>query len=343
MMRRFACAFSILAFVSLFLRAPSLFGAPKSLEIYFIDVEGGAATLVVSPSGQSILIDTGWSDFNGRDADRIVSAAHAAGLDHLDYLVITHYHRDHVGGVAQLASRMKILTFMDHGPNMENSDATREDYATYEKIAATGKRIELRPGGTIPVNEVNVQVVAAGGDHITSALPGADEPNPYCASEPAPPEDSSENARSVGLMITYGKFRFLDLGDLSKKKELDLVCPKNLLGTVDLYQVTHHGVDSSNAKAIVDAVHARVAISDNGAHKGGAPATWQIVHDSPGLLDIWQLHYAEDAGKDHNSAPEFIANLSENCEGKYIETLAQSDGTFSVRNSRNNFEKTYRK
>src|SRR6184192_2629395 len=111
----------------------------KSLQIYFVDVEGGQATLIVSPSGQSLLIDTGWAGFNGRDSDRIVAAARVAGVKQLDYLLITHYHRDHVGGVAELADRMKIGTFVDHGPNQEDSDVTREDYAAYQKVLGRAK------------------------------------------------------------------------------------------------------------------------------------------------------------------------------------------------------------
>jgi hypothetical protein len=174
-------------------------------------------------------------------------------------------------------------------------------------------------------------------------LPGAGEANSYCASEPAAAVDDTENARSVGVLITYGHFRFLDLGDLTKKKEIELACPNNLVGKVDLFLVTHHGADLSNPKALVWALHPRVAILDNGPRKGASPAAWQIVHDSPGLEDLWQLHYAEESDKDHNVAEERIANVKENCEGKLINVTAATDGTFTVTNGRTGATKTYSK
>ena len=321
----------------------------KFLQIYFIDVEGGQSTLVVDPQGESLLVDTGWPDFNGRDAGRILSAARAAGIHHIDYALITHYHLDHVGGVAQLAGKLQIGTFVDHGPNTETAAATREAYAIYEKTVGRSPRVLASPGDTIPFRGMRVQVLTAAGEEISAPLPGAGQPNFLCASEPRAPRDRSENARSAGVLITFGQFRFADLGDLTRQKELGLVCPNNLIGTVDLYLISHHGTDhpgtadSSNAPAIVGALRPRVAIMNNGAHKGGHPAAWQTVHDSPGLEDLWQLHYAVEAGKDHNAPDAFIANLGENDEGHYIKVTAQPNATFTVTNSRNNYQKTYRK
>ncbi|HLZ43946.1 MAG TPA: MBL fold metallo-hydrolase [Candidatus Sulfotelmatobacter sp.] len=319
--------------------APSI----KPLQIYFIDVEGGQATLVVSPSGQSLLIDAGWPGYEGRDADRILAAAHQAGLTQIDYLLITHYHRDHVGGVPQLVDGIKVGTFVDHGPNQEDSEVTRTDYAAYEKSSAGHPRVTVKPGWGLPIKGIEVRVLAAAGDHITTPLPGAGEANPYCKGEPAAPLDATENARSVGVLITYGHFRFLDLGDLTKKKELELACPDNLLGTVDVFLVTHHGADLSNPKALDWALHPRVAVIDNGSRKGSSPVAWQIVHDSPGLEDLYQLHYAAESDKDHNVDPDHIANVKENCEGKYIKVTAESDGTFTVTNARTGAQKTYSK
>ena len=315
--------------------------SPKSLQIYFIDVEGGQATLVVTPSGQSLLIDTGWPGYEGRDADRIVAAAHQAGITQLDYVLITHYHRDHVGGVPQLVDGIKVGTFLDHGPNLEDSEVTRTDYAAYEKAFAGHAHVVVKPGWGLPIKGLQVQVLAAAGDHITHPLPGAGEANAYCGAEPAATVDATENARSVGVLITYGHFRFLDLGDLTKKKELEIACPNNLLGTVDLFLVTHHGADLSNPKALVWALHPRLAVIDNGPRKGASPAAWQIVHDSPGLEDLWQLHYAEESDRDHNVAENRIANVKENCEGKYIKVAADADGTFTVTNGRTGEQKTY--
>lgn len=313
------------------------------LQMYFIDVEGGQSTLIVSPSGQSLLIDAGWPGFEGRDADRIMSAAHQAGLKQIDYVLITHYHRDHVGGVPQLVDGIKVGTFIDHGPNMEDSEVTRTDYAAYEKAIAGHAHVVVKPGWGVPIKGIEVHVLTAAGDHISEPLPGAGEANPYCKPEPTPLVDNSENARSVGVLVTYGHFSFLDLGDLTKKKELELACPNNMIGAIDLFLVTHHGLDQSNSKALVWALHPRVAIMNNGARKGGSPAAWQIVHDSPGLEDLWQLHYAEESDREHNVPDDHIANVKENCEGKDLKVVAEADGSFTLTNSRTGQEKTYAK
>ena len=325
-------------------------GASKPLQIYFIDVEGGQSTLIVDPDGESLLIDTGWDDFGGRDADRIVAAAKSAGIDHIDDLILTHYHTDHAGGVPQLAARMKIGAFFDHGPNVETSSAeTSRNYAAYEKVAAMAKRVTVKPGDVLPIKGMHVEVLAAAGAHIAQPLPGAGQPNPLCASEPNYPPDPSENSQSAGMLVTFGKFRFIDLGDLTNAKELGLACPNNLVGTVDLYLVTHHGTahpgsgDGSNARAIVQMLRPRVAVMNNSTVKGGHPFAWQIVHDSPGLEGFWQLHYSLAGDKDHNVDEKFIANTGAADQGNFIKVAADPDATFTVTNSRNNFSKTYTK
>lgn len=326
-----------LLFAAFGLFVPLAFARARPLQIYAIDVEGGQSTLIVSPSGQSLLIDTGWSGFNGRDADRIVSAAKAAGVNQLDYVLITHYHRDHVGGVPQLSDRMKIGTFIDHGPNQEDSDVTRQDYAAYEKVVTEHKHLVVKPGDRISIKGIDVLVLTAAGDHINKPLPGAGQANPVCASEPKPPVDTTENARSLGVLITYGKFRMLDLGDLTKDKELELACPVNLIGTVSLFIVTHHGMDQSNSKALVAAIHPEAAILNNGAHKGASADAWEIVHDAVGPDRLWQLHYAVDGGPEHNVDAKFIANSGENNDrGNYIKVLAYPTGPFEIINSNNN-------
>ena len=316
--------------------------AAKAVEVFFIDVEGGQATLIVSPSGQSMLVDTGWRGFDGRDAERIFQAAKAAKVKQLDYVLITHYHRDHVGGVPQLADRMKIGTFLDHGPNKEDAKVVNEDYADYVKTLSRAQHQVIKPGDNIPLKGVSIQVLAAAGEHIQTPLAGAGQPNSFCASSPKRQNDPSENAQSAGILLTYGNFRFIDMGDLTWNKELDLMCPNNPIGTVNVYLVTHHGSDQSGSPALVHALHPQVAIMNNGARKGGSPAAWQIVKDSPGVEDFWQLHYAMDGGKDHNVPDSFIANVDEHCEGKYLKLTAESDGSFTVFNSRNKFQKTYK-
>jgi beta-lactamase superfamily II metal-dependent hydrolase len=314
----------------------------KTLQVYAIDVEGGQSTLIVSPSGQSLLIDTGWPGNKGRDADRIVAAAKSAGLKQIDYVLITHFHRDHVGGVPQLVERFKIDTFVDHGPNLEDADDPKQDYAAYEKVLSGHKHLVLKPGDHVPIKGIDVLVLTAAGEHIQNALPGAGKPNPACADEPKPKADDTENARSLGTLITYGKFRMLDLGDLTKDKELELMCPNNLIGTVDLFIVSHHGWSQSNTNAFVSAIHPQSAIMNNGARKGGSPDVWTIVNHVVGPERLWQLHYSVEGGAEHNVPEKFIANPDEkNDQGKDIRVVAHKDSTFEIINSRNNFQWQY--
>jgi beta-lactamase superfamily II metal-dependent hydrolase len=317
--------------------------AAGKLEVYCIDVEGGKATLWVSPSGESMLVDAGWAGFNHRDAERIAAAAKAAGVRKIDYLVITHYHADHVGGVPQLAEKMPIRNFVDHGATVETGTTAETLYGEYLRMREKGTHIVAKPGDTLPIKGLDVEIVSAGGDLIASPLPGAGQPNPDCTGYQPPAADQTENARSIGMVVTYGSFRAVDLGDLTKDKEYGLVCPDNKLGTVELFMVSHHGLDQSNSVPLVHALHPQVAIMNNGARKGGAAEVWQIIHDTPGLEDFWQLHYAIPAGQEHNSPDPFIANLEEVCEGQWLRVSAEKDGSFTVFNGRNKFTKTYQK
>ena len=191
---------------------------------------------------------------------------------------------------------------------------------------------------------LDVTVLTAAGQGLPSPLPGAGQPNPACATTKPLEADASENAQSVGILIQYGSFRMIDLGDLTWNKENELVCPVNKIGTVDLYLTTHHGMNISNSPAIVQALHPRVAVMNNGARKGGSPEAWQAVHDSPGLQDIWQVHYAMDGGKDHNSPEAMIANIYEKGdEANWLKVSADANGEITVYNSRNKYEKTYTK
>ena len=318
-------------------------GAPpeKPLEIHVIDVEGGQATLILPPSGESLLVDTGYVGFNGRDADRIAAVVRKAGLSRIDYLVVTHYHADHVGGVPALAARVPIRTFIDHGPTVEEGDQPALLYRNYLAVRDQARHVLARPGGTLPIAGLDVRIVSAAGDLITAPLPGAGQPNPLCRDYTAMDPDPTENARSVGMVLTFGRFRMLDLGDLTWNKEHDLVCPNNLLGTVDVYLTTHHGLNLSGSPVLVHAVHPRVAVMNNGPRKGGIPSAWRIIKESPGLEDLWQLHYAVDGGADHNVAEALIANLDDTTAHE-IRISAQRNGSFEITNGRNGHSKTYR-
>lgn len=334
-----ACGLALFCFI-----APQLGrgqGGNRPLLIYFIDVEGGQSTLLVSPTGKSLLVDTGWPGNDGRDAGRIQAAMADAGISKLDYVLITHFHVDHVGGVPNLVARVKVGVFLDHGVNREDSDITRHDYAAYIKAIGNTPRRIVHPGDTIDIPGLTTIVITADGEHI-SAVPGVTpQPNPWCASEPHWDLDSTENPRSAGVLVRYGKFRFLDLGDLTKAKEIPLVCPNNLIGHVDLYLIDHHGMNLSNSRAFVDAIHPRAAIMNNGAHKGGSPEAWQTVHESPGLEDLYMLHTAEGNDAAHNSAEDLIANLKGGSDGNYFKVTASADGSFSVTNSRTGRTRNY--
>lgn len=317
----------------------------QTLHIYAIDVEGGKSTLYVSPSGESMLVDAGYAGNNNRDANRIVAAAASTGVKRIDYLVVTHYHGDHGGGVPQLAAKMPIGKIYDRGGDIEKSNA--KTVAVFEPFAAVRAKYPhqtVKPGDVIPIKGLQVAIVAAAGESIAKPLPGAGQPNPLCSSYEALPPDPGENARSIAMILTFGSLRISDLGDLFWDKEYDLACPVNKIGTVDIYMTTHHGTSTSGSPQMVHALHPRVAIMNNGADKGGSVKAWTTIENSPGLQDLWQLHFSNEGGKDHNVDEKFIANPSaENDRGYAIEVLAHPDGSFVVRNDRNGFEKNYRK
>jgi competence protein ComEC len=316
----------------------------KSLQIYFIDVEGGQATLFVTQEGQSLLIDTGWPGNNNRDADRIVAAAHDAGINKIDFVLITHYHDDHVGGAPQLAAKIPIGTFIDHGENRETSDAiTQKDWLAYKRLLATGKyqRIIAKPGDILPIQGIRVEVISSDGALIEKALPGAGQPNPACANSAPPLADNTENPRSLGTLITFGKLKILDLGDLTAEKEHELMCPLNKIGTADIYIASHHGFNQSGSAVLVHAVTPRVAIVDNAARKGGSPSALDIIRSSPNPAALWQLHFSEDAGPAHNTAAEFIANPPGPDAAEYLKLTAIPDGAFAIFNSRTKQSQNY--
>ena len=283
----------------------------KTLNIYVVDVEGGNATLFVSPSGESVLIDTG----NGgaaatRDAGRIMAAVKDAGITQIDNLITTHWHADHFGAMAEVASRIQIKNFIDHGPNVQPNpmvDAFLQ--TTYPELYSKAKHAVAKPGDKLAVTGLDWQLVSAAGEVITKPLTGAGAPNPYCAnSKPNPDDGGVENSMSVGSVVTFGKFRVAHLGDLTQVKEFPLMCPVNRIGTVDLWVVSHHGQPMSNSQVLVHAIQPRVAILNNGTRKGGQPSAMKIIYSSPGLEDLWQLHFSLLSGQEYTSPGMFIAN-----------------------------------
>jgi hypothetical protein len=274
-------------------------------------------------------------------------------------LVVTHHHADHVGGVEQLAARLPIRRSYDHGPPVDDGERAQAQFSRY--VNAVGERQTVAPGQVIPVGGIDVRVIASGGSTLTSALPGAGSRNPSCdAFVPHGPEIISraadaEDRRSVSLSIRYGAFRTVIMGDLTWNEEGELMCPLNRLGTVDAYLVSHHGSDTSGSAVLVHALQPRVGIMNNGPRKGGSPQTFEILAESPGLEDLWQIHYSVVAGDEHNRAEEFIANLDEGAplpgaaagapvhmgSAHWIRLSAQSNGEFSVTNTRTGYTKRY--
>jgi len=331
-----AAASSILA---LALAVP-LFGQTKALLIYFVDVEGGQSTLFVTPSGESVLVDTGWP--GDRDASRIVAAAKDAGVKQIDHLLITHFHVDHVGGVPALAAKIPIRNFYDHGETVEHDANGQKLWDDYEKVAGAGHHVVVTPGFKLPVKGLDWTIVTSAGKIIDHPLPGAGQSNPACADFKPQAVDPTENAQSNGSIIQFGKLRIADLGDLTRNKEGELVCPMNKVGHVDIFVVSHHGLAISNSPALLAALSPRVAIMDNGATKGGTIQAWTTVHNSAGLEDLWQLHYSEAGGPDHNSAADLIANPTSSPDSAFwIKVTAHADGHFEVTNQRNAFTKKY--
>lgn len=346
--------------------------ARKTLDIYVLDMEGGNSTLFVTPSGQSVLIDTGNVGAAAvRDAGRIMAAMKDAGLTQIDYLITTHWHGDHFGGMAELSSHVPIRNFIDHGPNVQQPNLSAEAFlkTTYPEVYSKGNHRVAKPGDTIPLTDVDWRLVSSAGAVIKMPLPGAGAPNPYCASfQPNNDDGGLENAMSVGSVVTFGNFRVAHLGDLTWNREHDLMCPINRIGTVDLWIVSHHGQPMSDSPQLVWAIHPRVAILNNGTRKGGQPSVMKIIFSSPGLEDLWQLHFSLLSGQEYTVPGMFIANTPDdqpasmpiapmtapqpgpgtppppahNGTSYWIKVSAQRDGTFTVTNARNGFSKTYK-
>ena len=315
--------------------------ASDTLDIYWIDVEGGAATLIVTPSNQSVLMDSGWARTDDRDAKRIQRAMTDADIDRIDYFITSHFHRDHVGGLSALASVIDIGQFIDHGDSVEQeNEAGKALWSEYLKIA-DGNRRTIKPSDKLRLNGLEFTFVSAHGENIPRALAPIG-PNPFCAGTSAGPPDRGENGRSVGYLLSLGGFQFLNLGDLTIDRQHDLACPENKLGTVDLLQVPHHGNDL--AKQLMWALGSRVAIGNQGPHKGGSAEGFEIMAAVPGIEDIWQVHRALDTGDTDNTDEALVANHTDedDCLGHWIKAMVHPDGrSYSVLNGRNGNSRTY--
>jgi beta-lactamase superfamily II metal-dependent hydrolase len=349
--------------------------ASDTLDIYFVNVgraAGANATVIVTPTGESAMLDAGLPN----QAPRVLALFKEAGLKQLDYLVNTHFHADHFGGTATLAEQFAIVNFVDHGETVERgkSDewwvarrtgaqpgmAKRYDalYQTYLDATEKGRRWAVKAGDVIPIKGIEMRVVCAGGKTIAEPLPGAGQLNPACEGAERRGVDDAEDAQSIGVLVTYGAFRFIYLGDLTWNESLDLFCPRNKVGTVDAYLVTHHAQSygatagayyfglSACPRAEVHGMRPRVAILSLGSmgHKLGDSKAMETVHSSPGLDDLWQTDLVRAGGeKDHNAAEAFIASITDEPrpELHYIKLSARSDGSFTMTNSRTGFTRSY--
>ena len=340
-----------LALVALALTTLLSFGAAaqrRTLDIYWVDVEGGAATLVVSPSGESLLYDAGW-ETNDRDAKRIYAAARQAGVSRIDHFVLSHFHADHAGGMVALAKLMPFGHCYDRGDFIEPPNQRWRD--AYLGICAD-KRTILKAGDKIPLKGVDVDVVASNGELIGKPLAGGG-PNAQCAGFENHPPDVPENQLMVSALFTYGRFRFLDLADLDWEKEMELACPVNLIGPVTIWQAGRHGaLDGAGAPGFLRAVAPQLIVANNGPRKGlGGPTGaakqtltdhYQRMLDVPGIEDIWQVHRSLFEGA-RNTDEARIANLtdSDQCEGHWLKVLVEASGAFTMTNGRTGYTKTY--
>jgi competence protein ComEC len=322
----------------------ALVRAADTLDIYFIDVEGGQSTLIATPSGESLLIDTGYAGNGGRDANRILAAVRDAGLEQIDYLLITHFHQDHDGGVVDLAPKIPIRTFIDHGgldpaTLSKQAASVTEPYQAYLPVRAKGKHIDAKPNDRLPLKGLDVTFVSSAKAIISKPVAGPGEANAACPATLPEAAEALENPRSTGFYLRFGDFRFIDLGDLSGPPLYSLVCPNNLLGQIDAYLVPHHGGNDIAHPSLVAALKPRVAILNNGQTKGGGASMFAMLHAASGIEDVWQLHRSQNDGV-RNFADEHIANLDETT-GHWIKLSAKTDGSFQITNGRTRATKSY--
>jgi beta-lactamase superfamily II metal-dependent hydrolase len=325
--------------------AAAVLAAPVAgtLDIYWIDVEGGASTLIVTPQGQSVLMDAGFAGFGDRDASRIAHVVtREAGLTRLDYFIASHFHSDHVGGLPALAKRLEIGAYIDHGESVDKDPDGRSPYEDNYRALAGARRRTVKPGDRLPLDGVELVIVAAHSRFLSAPLTDTGA-NTLCSSFKAQPEDRGENGKSLGYLLRAGRFEFVNLGDLSWNFQHQLACPVNLLGKIDLFQVTHHGVRDDVLPQQMWAMAPTVAVMNNGPTKGAGAVAVETVLRSPGLADLWSLHRAVNNDASHNAQERLTANLGETdgCAGAWIRARIDPAGTYTLTNSRNGFSKTY--
>jgi len=355
-MKRFLSA---AAFAALMLTAGGSYAAQfGDLKITWIDVEGGASTLFVSPTGESLLFDTGNPGNGDRDAKRVLAAAQKAGLRQIDHVVISHWHGDHVGGLEALAKLIPLGKFYDHGDGVEAADKARHD--TYVSIAG-GNRTILKAGDSIALGPVQVRVLVSEGPVIATPINGGG-PNANCANAALMAPAAPENIRMVALAINYNNFKYASLADSDWSREMELACPVNKLGQINLYTINRHGgLDDSGAPALLNAIKPQVVVMNNGPRKGlgqtdartkplpGNYAPYERnsylrLAKLPGIEGIWQEHRSLiDPDPAHNTAPDMIANMEEGAadSANTITATVTAGGQFTITNTRNNFSKTY--
>ena len=313
---------------------------PK-LEIYWVDVDGGAATLIVTPAGESILVDAG--ENKESHASRIHKvASEVAGLKQIDYFVATHWHGDHYGGVSKLNQLMPIKNFYDHGLPNENDFSTKPDLQRerplidiYKKVTKESS-VALEPGDTLPLQQasdgppISIKCLASAGRFLPeTAKETKGLSNSFCKEQNSHPKDLTDNAMSIVLLLTYGQFSFLDPGDLTWQMESQLVCPENNIDPVDLFQISHHGLDSSNNPVLIESIKPRVVVINNAPKKGAEPNTMKTLQKISTIETIWQIHRNSRTGPELNTKQKYIAN-SEGETGAFIKASVHSDGKFSV-------------
>ncbi len=326
----------LLGVLALMCATVSLYGdqITGKLDVYWPDVEGGAATLIVTPSGESLLIDTGMP--GGRDPGRILALAKdKAKLTRIDYLVTTHMHIDHFGGAAEVAAQLPIGTVFDNGipdedPDGNKADRTwvhrskpyREMQVGARKVIQAGEFLPLKAGGAGGRPSLTVRCVAARQQMAT--LKQAH--NPLCDTPQRKETDTSDNANSIVLLIRFGSFELFIGGDLTWNVEEKLICPSNVVGTVDVMQMNHHGLDVSNNPLLVNALAPTVAVMSNGTEKGCGAETFATLKKTASVQAIYQIHKNLRKDSENNTATEYIANLDKQCTANPIQLAVDPDG-----------------